>query len=230
MNKETILQNSGYYKAVGFYGRVSFLNWFIAFSAWKSSCIQKGIGRNSSGRYGKRPAGRQSPGIRRSPGIGHIFQKNPVCVVDIQKKVKLETDLKHKILGIYWLPIYYIVNLYIDNQYKEGMYMAANKAWISGSAKMLLKLLSEKDMYGYEMITTLRKRSQNVFELKAGTLYPLLHTMEEEELLTSYEEEVLGKTRKYYRITKNGERLLKSKEEEWEEYSTAVTAVLKWEG
>ena len=74
--------------------------------------------------------------------------------------------------------------------------MAANKAWISGSVKMLLlKLLSEKDMYGYEMITTLRKRSQNVFELKAGTLYPLLHTMEEEELLTSYEEEFLGKTR-----------------------------------
>ena len=109
--------------------------------------------------------------------------------------------------------------------------MAANKAWISGSVKMLLlKLLSEKDMYGYEMITTLRKRSQNVFELKAGTLYPLLHAMEEEELLTSYEEEVLGKTRKYYRITKNGERLLKSKEEELEEYSTAVTAVLKWEG
>ena len=109
--------------------------------------------------------------------------------------------------------------------------MAANKAWISGSVKMLLlKLLSEKDMYGYEMITTLRKRSQNVFELKAGTLYPLLHTMEEEELLTSYEEEFLGKTRKYYRITKNGEKLLKCKEEEWEEYSPAVTAVLKWEG
>ncbi len=75
--------------------------------------------------------------------------------------------------------------------------MAANKAWISGSVRMLLlKLLSEKDMYGYEMITTLRKRSQNVFELKAGTLYPLLHTMEEEEALTSYEEEVLGEDQK----------------------------------
>ena len=109
--------------------------------------------------------------------------------------------------------------------------MAANKAWISGSVKMLLlKLLSEKDMYGYEMITTLRKRSQNVFELKAGTLYPLLHTMEEEELLTSYEEEFLGKTRNYYRITKIGEKFLKCKEEEWEEYSSAVIAVLKWEG
>ena len=76
--------------------------------------------------------------------MGHIFQKNPVCVVDIQKKVKLETDLKHKILDIYWLPIYYIVNLYIDNQYKEGMYMAANKAWISGSVKMLLLKLCRK--------------------------------------------------------------------------------------
>ena len=55
--------------------------------------------------------------------------------------------------------------------------MAISKTMVSGSMTMLLlKLLSEKDMYGYEMISTLRQRSQNVFELKAGTLYPLLHT------------------------------------------------------
>ena len=49
--------------------------------------------------------------------------------------------------------------------------MAIDKALVSGSmAMMILKLLSEKDMYGYEMIDTLRKRSENVFELKAGTL------------------------------------------------------------
>ena len=54
--------------------------------------------------------------------------------------------------------------------------MAVSKNLVSGSMSMLLlKLLSEKDMYGYEMISTLRQRSQNVFELKAGTLYPLLH-------------------------------------------------------
>ena len=58
--------------------------------------------------------------------------------------------------------------------------MAADRTWLSGSMGMLiLRLLSEKDMYGYEMIDTLRKRSQNVFELKAGTLYPLLHGLEE---------------------------------------------------
>lgn len=54
--------------------------------------------------------------------------------------------------------------------------MAIDKSLMAGSLSMLiLKLLSEKDMYGYEMIDTLRSRSQNVFELKAGTLYPLLH-------------------------------------------------------
>ena len=53
--------------------------------------------------------------------------------------------------------------------------MAVDRSLVSGSTTMLLlKLLSEKDMYGYEMIETLREKSQNVFELKAGTLYPCL--------------------------------------------------------
>ncbi|MBD5457085.1 MAG: PadR family transcriptional regulator, partial [Lachnospiraceae bacterium] len=55
--------------------------------------------------------------------------------------------------------------------------MAFDRALVSGSMSMLLlKLLEEKDMYGYEMIETLRNRSEKVFELKAGTMYPLLHT------------------------------------------------------
>ena len=58
--------------------------------------------------------------------------------------------------------------------------MAIEKSLVSGSMTMLiLKLLSEKDMYGYEMIDTLRQKSQNVFELKAGTLYPLLHSLDD---------------------------------------------------
>ena len=105
--------------------------------------------------------------------------------------------------------------------------MAADKKLLSGSTTMLLlRLLSEKDMYGYEMIETLRSRSQNVFELKAGTLYPLLHQMEEKAYLTSYEEEVFGKTRKYYRITKDGRKQLKKQKAEWMEYSGAVAKVL----
>ena len=105
--------------------------------------------------------------------------------------------------------------------------MAIDKSLLTGSMTMLiLKLLSEKDMYGYEMIDTLRQKSQNVFELKAGTLYPLLHGLEDKGMLTVYEQEFLGKTRKYYSITKEGKKLLKNKTEEWNEYSGAITNVL----
>ena len=79
--------------------------------------------------------------------------------------------------------------------------MAVDKSLMSGSMTMLLlRLLAEKDMYGYEMIDTLRKKSCNVFELKAGTLYPLLHGLEAKGLET--------------------------KKAEWMEYQSAVTSVL----
>lgn len=105
--------------------------------------------------------------------------------------------------------------------------MAVERTLISGSLTMLvLKLLSEKDMYGYEMIDTLRVRSQNVFELKAGTLYPLLHGLEEKGFLDVYEQEFAGKVRKYYSITKQGRGHLEKKKEEWKEYADAVSQVL----
>ena len=108
--------------------------------------------------------------------------------------------------------------------------MAIDRSLVSGSMGMLiLRLLSEKDMYGYEMIDTLKKRSENVFELKAGTLYPLLPGLEEKQFLNSYEQEVLGKVRKYYQITPEGRKHLEQKKEEWKEYSKAVGNVLAME-
>lgn len=105
--------------------------------------------------------------------------------------------------------------------------MAIDKSLISGSTTMLiLRLLEEKDMYGYEMIETLEKKSRNVFQLKAGTLYPLLHSLEEKRYLDTYEDTVNGKVRKYYSLTKSGKRFLKKKKEEWQEYSAAVAEVL----
>ena len=79
--------------------------------------------------------------------------------------------------------------------------MAVDKSLVSGSTTMLvLKLLEEKDMYGYEMIDTLRGKSKNVFELKAGTLYPLLHGLEEKGFVESYEKD--PKILSYYKIRK----------------------------
>lgn len=105
--------------------------------------------------------------------------------------------------------------------------MALDKTLISGStATLVLRLLEEKDMYGYEMIELLKQRSKNVFELKAGTLYPLLHSLEGRDLLSSYESEANGKLRKYYTITKAGRKFLGEKKEEWQIYAKAVTDIL----
>ena len=50
--------------------------------------------------------------------------------------------------------------------------MKIEKSLVSGSMMLLiLRLLEEKDMYGYEMIEALREKSQNVFEQKAGRQY-----------------------------------------------------------
>ena len=96
-----------------------------------------------------------------------------------------------------------------------------------GTSMLLLSLLSRQDMYGYQIIRELEQQSQEVFCLKEGTLYPLLHSLEQQgaicsELRTAEN----GRERKYYRITASGKKLLKEKMEEWETYQTAVNHVL----
>ena len=91
---------------------------------------------------------------------------------------------------------------------------------------LILHLLGEKDMYGYEMVTELAERSQAVFQLKEGTLYPLLHRLEKEGAVSAYEEIAEGRKRRYYRITRRGRGLLREREEAWQRYAGAVNAVL----
>ncbi len=102
-----------------------------------------------------------------------------------------------------------------------------DKGLVQGSLDlMILRLLENKDMYGYEMIETLRLKSNNVFELKAGSLYPLLHSLEEKNCVESYEDDSSGKKRKYYKITKVGLGYLNDKKQEWYRYSAGVSNVL----
>ena len=107
--------------------------------------------------------------------------------------------------------------------------MTINKSLITGSTTMLiLKLLEDKDMYGYLMIEELKKQSDNTFDLKAGTLYPLLHGLEEQGMLLSYEESTDSKRiRKYYSITKKGKQMLLEKQSEWNTYTSAINQVLQ---
>lgn len=107
--------------------------------------------------------------------------------------------------------------------------MRTDKSPLAGNAAMLiLKLLEERDMYGYQMIEELRLRSDETFELKAGTLYPLLHSLEEKGCISSYQNDDTDtlRPRKYYHLTKHGQNQLKEKKEEWNRYSRAIESVL----
>jgi DNA-binding PadR family transcriptional regulator len=106
--------------------------------------------------------------------------------------------------------------------------MKIDKSLITGSTTtLILELLKNSDMYGYQMIEELERRSQNIFTLKAGTLYPILHTLEQKGLIESYDSEVDSvRPRKYYRITKIGKKFLDEKKAEWKTFSTAVNRVL----
>lgn len=106
--------------------------------------------------------------------------------------------------------------------------MKVEKSLMSGSNMLLiLKLLSEREMYGYEMIQELSRRSQNAFEMKEGTLYPLLHELEQKKCVSCRVAETPGgRKRKYYAITDRGLDLLKEKKEEWSFFAGKVNDVV----
>lgn len=106
--------------------------------------------------------------------------------------------------------------------------MAVDKGLLTGSTTMLiLKLLEQKDMYGYQMIEELAKLSDDTFALKAGTLYPILHGLENDGMVSSYDESAdSARVRKYYHLTAKGKGLLKSKHAEWAAFTNAVNQVM----
>ena len=93
---------------------------------------------------------------------------------------------------------------------------------------LVLSLLSREEMYGYQMITELARRSDHTFELKEGTLYPILHMLEAERLVTVREKEAeTGRMRKYYRITDAGQQRIADFKDAWKEILSIYQFVTK---
>jgi len=98
---------------------------------------------------------------------------------------------------------------------------------MKGSTTLLiLNLLDKENLYGYQLIKKLSEESENIFNLKEGTLYPILHGLEEKGFISSYWDATSGKKRKYYSITKQGKKQLKESKEEWKVFSSAVNKVI----
>lgn len=74
---------------------------------------------------------------------------------------------------------------------------------------LLLKLLTEEDMYGYQMTQQLKKRSSGLYTILEGSMYPILYRLEEQGYISFYEQKV-GKrqTRIYYHLEDSGRKYL----------------------
>jgi PadR family transcriptional regulator PadR len=93
---------------------------------------------------------------------------------------------------------------------------------------LILSLVAERPMYGYQIAKELERRSGGYFDFKEGTLYPALHRMENEGLLCSEWQVVAeGPSRKYYHITEKGKRALVDVAAEWTTFSHKILAILE---
>lgn len=106
--------------------------------------------------------------------------------------------------------------------------MEIDKGLIGGSTiLLLLSLIEETDRYGYEIIKELELRSDKAFQFKEGTLYPVLHKLENGGYLKSYMAKGdAGKERRYYSITKNGKKQLVEEKKKWDMFSISVNKVI----
>ena len=106
--------------------------------------------------------------------------------------------------------------------------MDIDKGLIGGSTNlMLLSILEQRDYYGYEIIKEVEERSNSVFQFKEGKLYPVLHKMEGQGLISSYRTKgENGKDRKYYKITSSGLKQLEQEKVKWTKFITSVDRVV----
>ena len=93
---------------------------------------------------------------------------------------------------------------------------------------LLLSLINCQPMYGYQIIKELRKKSSGYFQFKEGTLYPALHRLEKSKLVKG-EWQLLpsGQQRRYYSITRKGQEVLATRLASWQDFSTAVRAIVE---
>jgi PadR family transcriptional regulator PadR len=105
--------------------------------------------------------------------------------------------------------------------------MAQRRDWLLGNIDpLLLYLVSQQPMYGYQIIKELETRSQGYFRFKEGTLYPVLHRLEGDGLIRGQWQTLpSGRQRKYYYITDKGHAVLVERQSQWREFVNAMDLI-----
>ena len=111
--------------------------------------------------------------------------------------------------------------------YNVSMNTPAQEHLKGGLALLLLATLRDGPAHGYALARTIERRTENALQLREGTLYPALHTLEREGLITSaWETPTGGRERKVYRLTPAGEKKLDEWSLGWQQFVAAVGRIL----
>lgn len=99
-----------------------------------------------------------------------------------------------------------------------------NKEMMKGSIDiLLLSLIEKEDLYGYEIAKRLKEKSNDLYSIGEGTLYPALQRLEKQNLIKAYwGDSESGGRRKYYSITEEGKKELSKKLNEWDALNNLI--------
>jgi PadR family transcriptional regulator, regulatory protein PadR len=95
---------------------------------------------------------------------------------------------------------------------------------------LVLTALEAGPGHGYSIIRSTRERSSGEFELLEGSLYPVLHRLERDGLVTSSWSEVGGRRRRVYELRPKGRTALEEQQRNWRRFESAMNAILARSG
>ncbi|HUV96227.1 MAG TPA: PadR family transcriptional regulator [Acidobacteriaceae bacterium] len=105
--------------------------------------------------------------------------------------------------------------------------IGTNPNFMNGVPELLiLRLLQQEEMYGYEIVQAIRERTDTVIAIGEGVVYPVLHGLEQDGALRSRRKTVNGRSRIYYSVTATGSRRLADLSQTWNNLATAIQTIL----
>jgi transcriptional regulator len=99
--------------------------------------------------------------------------------------------------------------------------------WKKGSAELLvLSLLEDQPRHGYDISKLIQMRSGGTLRFHVTSLYPLLHRLEKEGLIDGrWVEKADQRRRRYYHLTAQGRKVLRSKQQGWRDFVAAISRI-----
>jgi PadR family transcriptional regulator PadR len=102
-----------------------------------------------------------------------------------------------------------------------------NPSFLNGVPELLvLRLLSRREMYGYEIVKEIQAQTKDALAFGEGCIYPYLHYLEAEKLVSSRRRDVDGRSRNYYKLTARGRKRLESLTTEWKRVTTGISLLM----